>query len=390
MNPATSHRMQAVQSPVVPAIAQLIRDNPGTVSLGQGVAWYGPPDQSFQLVQQEMQRAENQLYAPVEGIAPLREALGRKLQCDNDVNLSGDRELVVTAGANMGFLNAIMAITDPGDEIILLSPYYFNHEMTIRMLDCRVVAVNTDERFHPDIDAIAAAITDRTRAIVSISPNNPSGAVYTATELQAINTLCRERGLYHISDEAYEYFTYDDNVHYSVASAANSTDHTISLFSLSKSFGFAGWRIGYMLIPADLYGPVQKVQDSNLICASTVSQYAALGAVNTGNEYCKARQDVIRQNRDIALSACRTINNVSQCLTAEGAFYLLLHIDTELDDYRLCRRLIEDFSVAVIPGRPFGLEQECYIRVSYGAMACKEFELAMQRLTKGLNALTDN
>jgi aspartate/methionine/tyrosine aminotransferase len=154
--------------------------------------------------------------------------------------------VIVTAGANMGFVNAICAITDPGDEVILLLPYYFNQEMAIRMLDCTPIAVATDERFQPRPGPIEHAITEKTRALVTISPNNPSGAVYPEPILRAINALCRARGLYHISDEAYEHFTYGGARHFSPGSIPEACEHTISLFSLSKAYGFASWRIGYM------------------------------------------------------------------------------------------------------------------------------------------------
>ena len=115
---------------------------------------------------------------------------------------------MVTAGANMAFMHAVLAITAPGDEIILNVPFYFNHEMAIQMADCTAVRVATDAHYQPRLDALRAAITDRTRAIVTVTPNNPSGAVFSEASLREINTLCRERGIYHIADEVYEYFTY--------------------------------------------------------------------------------------------------------------------------------------------------------------------------------------
>lgn len=149
----------------------------------------------------------------------------------------------------MGFLNAILAITHAGDEIILNTPYYFNHEMAIGMINCQPVSVQTDNRYQPKVDKLRKAITSKTKAIVTISPNNPTGVVYDASILREINQLCQEAGTYHISDEAYEYFTYGNVKHPSPASFSGSTPHTISLFSLSRTYGFASWRIGYMIIP---------------------------------------------------------------------------------------------------------------------------------------------
>lgn len=381
-------RLQSVQSPIVPEVFNLIRQHPGTLSLGQGVVWYGPPEQAFELASREMTKSQNQLYGPVEGNQTLLNAITEKLLKDNHISVSDDTSLLVTAGANMAFLNAIMAIADPGDEIILLSPYYFNHEMTISMLGCKVVSVVTDERYHPDISRLESAITDDTRAIVTVSPNNPTGAVYSREELRTINDLCRRYGLFHISDEAYEYFTYDEHSHYSVASDDKAASHTISLFSLSKSYGFAGWRIGYMLVPNQLLGSIKKIQDCNLICASIPAQFAAQGALETGKSYCLERQHVINKNRTLAIDTLSGLDCLDSNIIAEGAFYLFLTLDTEKPAMTICQQLIRDYAVAVIPGEPFGFNNRTAIRVSYGALESEQYELAMGNLAKGLTQIT--
>ena len=246
-----SARLAQVQPPVIPIIHALIREYPDTISLGQGVVYYGPPPQTEEALRGFWEAPANHLYGAVWGIPPLRELLRAKLRAENGIRLDDERQLVVSAGGNMAFVNALLAIADPGDEIILISPYYFNHEMAVAMANCRPVIVPADAAYQLDLDAIAGAVTSRTRAVVSISPNNPTGAVYPEADLRALNTLCAERGIYHIHDEAYEYFTYDGRAHFSPGSLPQTAAHTISLFSLSKSYGFAGWRIGYMTIPAD-------------------------------------------------------------------------------------------------------------------------------------------
>ena len=189
----------------------------------------------------------------------------------------------------MAFLNVVFAITDPGDEIILQTPFYFNHEMAIEIASCRAVLVPTDENYQLQPDLIRAAITDRTRAIVTISPNNPTGAVYSESALRAVNQLCRDADCFHITDEAYEYFTYGVD-HFSAASIADSANHhDFRFFSLSKAYGFASWRIGYMVIPAFLLEAMQKIQDTNVICPAVVSQFAALGALQAGRSYCEEK-----------------------------------------------------------------------------------------------------
>src|SRR2546425_7577237 len=215
----------------------------------------------------------------------LLEALERKLECENGIRLGPQNRLLVTAGGNMAFMNAVLAITDPGDEVILQTPYYFNHEMAVTMAGCRPVLVSTDDQYQLRPHAIARAITPKTRAVVTISPNNPTGAVYSQASLREVNRLCGQRGVYHIHDEAYENFTYDGAKHFSPGSISGSESHTISLFSLSKAYGFASWRIGYMVAPQHLLESIRKIQDTILICAPVISQFAAIGALQAGRGY---------------------------------------------------------------------------------------------------------
>jgi aspartate/methionine/tyrosine aminotransferase len=383
----TSRRMAAVQSPIIPVIAELIRNTPGTISLGQGVVYYGPPEAAISAARAFGGRPERHKYGPVHGIPELLERIERKLAEENGIRVGADRRIVVTAGANMGFLNALFAIADPGDEIILPLPYYFNQEMAIRMLNCTPVLAPTDECFHLRPDALREAITERTRAIVTISPNNPSGAVYSEADLREVNALCKEQGIYHICDEAYEYFTYGGARHFSPASIEGSEAHTIALYSLSKAYGFASWRIGYMLLPAHLYEAVLKVQDTNLICAPLISQYSAAGALDAGAAYCREHLKTINRIRDIVMGELRSMAGFCRIPPAEGAFYLLMKVDTELDSMTVAERLIREHRVAVIPGNAFGLDDGCYLRIAYGALEPETAEAGIRRLTGGLRAI---
>ncbi|MDP6634798.1 MAG: pyridoxal phosphate-dependent aminotransferase [Phycisphaerae bacterium] len=379
--------MQSVQSPIIPVVAELIRANPGAISLGQGVVHYGPPPEAIQQIETCLRDPENHKYKLVWGIPELREAVARKLKTDNNITLGDDRELFVTAGGNMAFVNAIMAITDPGDEVIFNTPYYFNHEMAVNIASVRSVCVATDENHQLQPDAIAAAITDRTRAVVTISPNNPTGAVYSEESLRQVNAICADAGVYHIHDEAYEYFVYDGATHFSPGSAESSAGHTISLFSLSKSYGFASWRIGYMVAPADLSASIKKIQDTILICPPVISQFAAVGALQAGNAYCRQKLGDIAEVRQIVLDELETLGDLVTVPPADGAFYFLLRIDTGIDPMRLVERLISEHKVAVIPGGTFGIEEGCYLRVAYGALEKNTAAEGIGRLARGLRAI---
>ena len=321
--------MQNVQSPIIPIVGQWIAEHPGTISLGQGVVHYGPPPQAIAQIGDFLQAA-NHKYQPVDGVAPLRESLTEKLSVENQIELGKHNALVVTAGGNMAFVNALAAIADCGDEVILPTPYYFNHEMAVAMLSCRPVLAPTRDDYQLDLAAISDRITAKTRAIVTVSPNNPTGAVYSRESLIEVNQLCRERGLYHIHDEAYEYFVFDGAEHFSPASLAGSSHHTISLFSFSKAYGFASWRVGYMVLPTHLLTAVKKVQDTVVICPPVISQYAAAGALAAGRDWC--REQITRFAAVRAAIRERLAQIADICtLPSSQALYFLLRINTPID-----------------------------------------------------------
>jgi aspartate/methionine/tyrosine aminotransferase len=382
-----ARRMTEVQPPIIPIVGDLIRRHPGTISLGQGVVSYGPPAAALEALETFPRTVEDHRYGPVEGQPDLVEAIRRKLVDENRVAVGDERRIVVTAGGNMAFVNAALAVTDPGDEVILQTPFYFNHDMAIVMAGCRTVAVPTDERYQLRLDAIEAAITPRTRAVVTISPNNPSGAVYPAAAVEQVNRLCAMRGLYHIHDEAYEYFTYGGARHWSPAASAESAPHTISLFSLSKTYGMASWRIGYMVVPAHLFEAINKVQDTNLICPPLVSQAVARAALESGSGYCRARVAELASVRSMVLDEFAAVADICDAPTPEGAFYVLVRVHTGMDPLTLVERLIVDHRVAAVPGTAFGLTGGCYLRVSYGALDKDTVAEGMSRLVGGLRAI---
>jgi aspartate/methionine/tyrosine aminotransferase len=380
-------RMNAVQSPIIPVVGELIKNSPGTISLGQGVVYYSPPPEAIGLLPKFLNDATNNLYKAVTGIPELITALTTKLSTFNGIEINNQNCIVVTAGSNMGFMNAILAITSPGDEIILNTPYYFNHEMAITMAGCHPILVATDKNYQLIPENIAKAITPKTRAIVTISPNNPTGVIYSEAALKQINQICRERGIYHISDEAYEYFTYEGIKHISPGAFVGSSEYTISLYSLSKAYGFASWRIGYMVIPQHLLNAVKKVQDTILICPPVVSQYAALGALQAKEDYLKDHIQTIAQTRKIVINALNELQGLCTITPANGAFYFFLKVHTQIDALELVKRLIQEHKVAVIPGTTFGIEDGCYLRVAYGALKQETAKAGIERLVKGLQII---
>lgn len=391
-----SHRLHAVQAPIIPVIADLIRRHPGTISLGQGVVGYPPPPAATEQITRFFADPSQHKYQPVGGIEPLLRAIESTLAGEQGVNLatrSGAR-IMVTAGGNNAFVAALLAIADPGDEVILPAPYYFNHEMAVTMANCRPVLVATDADHQLDIEALRRAITPRTRAIVTVSPNNPTGAVYPESTLRAVNALCAQHGIYHLGDEAYSHFTYDGATHFSCASLPAATGHTISLYSLSKAYGFASWRIGWALFPAHLEAAMRKIQDTLLICPPVISQFAAVGALSTGAPWVREKVEGIARVRTLVQNELTPLvrDGICEVPKAEGAFYFLLRLHARQRSWRaleIAEYLIREYRVAVVPGNAFGLDDArgCHLRVAYGALDAGTAAEGVGRLAAGLRAL---
>lgn len=380
-----SNRAAGVQLPIIPIVAGWIAETPGTISLGQGVVHYGPPEAAVAAIPEFLQTVPHHRYIQDAGLPELRKAFEEKLRAENGIDAPFERRILVTVGANQAFLNAVLAICDPGDEVILLSPYYFNHEMAIALASAVPVPVQVDERLQPDLPAIEAAITERTRAVVTVSPNNPTGAVYPRETLAAIHRLCAKRGIYHISDEAYEYFTYDGARHFSPGSLGG--EHVISLFSLSKAYGMASWRVGFLVAPEHLHRDLMKIQDTAVVSGPAISQFVGLRAMREGRGYCEAHLSSLGRVRDTAIGMLSDASDLLEAPRAEGAFYLFARIKTEMSAVTLTERLVREHRVAVIPGETFGMTSGCWIRIAYGSLREETAVEGVGRLVSGLRAI---
>lgn len=381
----SSQRVAAVDAPIIPAIASLVRDHPGTISLGQGVVNYGPPNQAIAALPKLLQDSQLNKYQSVFGYAPLLAAFEKKLSEDNHIPINADNQVMVTAGSNSAFLNAVLVVSEPGDEFILPLPFYFNQEMAIRLCGCVPVTVPTRQDWQLDLDAIKSALTKRTRAIITVSPNNPTGAVYDEASLTAVNQLCAEQGIYHFSDEAYESFTFDKAQHFSPASLPGAAPHTLSFYSLSKNYGMASWRIGYVVFPAGLTEAMCKVQDTNLICAPVVSQLLAIEALKHGKPWLEPKMQALAAVRQNVHGMLSTRPELIQFPRTTGAFYVLMRLpplgpkQTALD---FTHHMASQHRVVTIPGFAFGLTDQVqgnYQRLSYGALDAESVNEGVSR-----------
>ncbi|WP_236550668.1 aminotransferase class I/II-fold pyridoxal phosphate-dependent enzyme [Cyanobium sp. Copco_Reservoir_LC18] len=391
--PGAAGRMAAVADPVIAQVGALMRQRPDVLSLAQGMVSWAPPAAARQAVALALAEADPRFdrYGAMQGEEDLLAAVRRELTEVRGLDLEGS-DLLVTAGSNMAFHAIAQVLCDPGDEVVLPLPFYFNHAMAIRLAGG--VPVPVAAGLVPDPGRLAAAITPRTRAIVTISPNNPSGLVTPPEVLAAINRLCHRHGLLHVSDEAYADFLHGTVPHGSPGRLPGSGAHTVSLFSLSKAYGMAGWRVGYAAVPRQLMGALAKVQDTVLICPPLVSQRAALAALEAGPAWCRPHIAALGERRRQlfdAVAAARAGGQAVELLgPPDGAFYGLLRFPCSLGGASLLRHLVLGHGVAALPGESFGLPQvggQSLLRLSYGMLDATALAEALGRLFKALAAL---
>ncbi len=399
-NLRAAERLDAVLTPVIPQVGQLMARRPGCLSLAQGMVGWGPPPEVRLALLRALESAVADpdhaavldRYGPVAGDPALLAAIATELEGHWGLDLEGS-SLLVTAGSNMAFNALAQVICDPGDEVILPAPYYFNHVMAVQLAGGRPVTPVAS--LIPDPALLAAAITPRTRAIVTISPNNPSGVVMPPAVLAEINALCARHGLFHISDEAYAVFVHGEVPHWSPGSLAGAGAHTITLQSLSKSHGMAGWRLGYAAVPTSLMAALAKVQDTILICPPRIVQQAAIAALHGEPGWLAEQLTALRQRRRQLLKALEAAQHrgLAARLLAQpdGAFYALLAVESSLSAEALVERLVLDHGVAALPGACFGLVDEggqVALRLSYGLLDQATLAQALERLVEGLMAFS--
>ena len=305
-------------------------------------------------------------YSAPAGLDSLREAAANKLNSFNGINAVAD-EIIMTVGAIEGLAAAVMAAVDPGDEVIIPVPGYSTHVRQVEMASARPVCVPTleSEGFRLDPERIAASITPKTRAILYSDPNNPTGSVYSLEELSALAELARRHNLLVITDEAYEYFTYDNAKHHSMAALPDMAERTISVFTLTKTYAMTGWRIGYIHASRDLAAQIKKAHIPLAICAPVVSQYAALEAL-TGDQECIT--DFHSHYLNARNLMCRRLDSLSDIFdyqTPQGSYLMFprLKLAKHSNSFEVARKLLLEARVSTTPGIAF--QGESHLRLSF-------------------------
>ncbi len=351
------------------------------VDLGQAILGLAPPAAAMQGVRDYLEEPGPHVYSPDPGLPALRDAIAGSLVRHKHIpGARGDR-VMVTCGANQAFANALLTVTRPGDEVITFDPGYFDHGYTIRMAGCTEVPVALpvrDDRYTFDLDAVSAAITPRTRAVVLVSPGNPTGAVASRPFVEGLCELCRSRGVWVLSDETYDRLTFPPAQHCSPASVAPD-DRVIVLGSFSKILGLAGWRVGYLYGSDRVIEEAYKVQDALVVCAPVASQRAVLATLDHLDAYVTEALEELERRRDTLLS-CLDGWRAVRPRVPDGATFLLARIEGQGDDVSFCRRLLEEAGVVTVPGSAFGAQGKGTIRLSFGNQSCERIREAGERM----------
>jgi aspartate aminotransferase len=320
-------------------------------------------------------------YTPSSGIPELRQAIAEKLQADNQLNYRAS-QIVVSNGAKHSCYNAILATCQPGDEVIIPSPYWVSYPDMVKLAGAEPVIVPTTERNSWKLRAedFENAMTPRTKMLILNSPGNPSGSVYTREELQAIVDVATEEDIYILSDEIYEKLVYEGAEHVSVASISKEAyDLTLTVNGFSKAYAMTGWRLGYLAAPEAVAKAVDSIQSHSTSNPCSFAQRGALAALKGDQQPLQDMHDEFDMRRNYMLDRISKIPNIT-AVKPQGAFYVLVNISQlGLTSQNFADRLLSKANVAVVPGAAFGDDRT--IRLSYAT--------SIDVIKKGLDRFQD-
>lgn len=326
-------------------------------------------------------------YTNPAGLPQLREAISDKLKDDNDLSYSPDNEIIVTAGAQEAMVVTLQTILDPGDEVIIASPYYMAYPANILLAGGRPIPIPTTEEqgFELKAEAIEERITPRTKIVVLVSPNNPTAGVLRAETLEAIADVMKRHDLVAISDELYEKVVYDDFEPVSFATLPSMRERTVTINGFSKAYSMTGFRVGYMAGPADYIKAALEPRHSLTICAATPSQYAAVAALTGPDDFLTEMMSEYAERRAVMASAFDSMGVTYG--PPLGGFYFFANIrQAGLSSVEFCELALTEEGLLFLPGSLFGEAGEGYIRISYLASsdrleeALERFESLWRRL----------
>jgi aspartate/methionine/tyrosine aminotransferase len=325
----------------------------GGVNLSQGFPDFPAPAVVKDAACRAIMADVNQ-YAVTWGAKGLREAVAREFTRRYNVPVVADQQVTVTCGSTEAMMATMMGIIDPGDEVVIFEPFYENYgpDAILSGATPRYVTLREpDWTFDPD--ELTSVFNNRTKAIILNTPNNPTGKVFSASELETIATLCRKWDVVAISDEIYEHILYDGVRHVPIASIEGMADRTVTINSLSKTYSVTGWRVGWTISPPSLTGAIRKVHDFLTVGAAAPLQEAGVAALGIEESYYVELARSYQRRRDMLLDILR--RHQFTCYTPKGAYYVMTDIAGFgcADDVEFARYLVKDVGVAAVPGSSF-------------------------------------
>jgi aspartate/methionine/tyrosine aminotransferase len=358
MRPRTSQKTALFTESVIREMTRLAQRH-GAVNLSQGFPDFAAPA-SIKEAAREAIRSDINQYAVTWGAKPLRDAIAADAARRHGVQIDADTQVTVCCGSTEAMVATLLAIVDPGDEVIVFEPFYENYGpdtilsgATPRFVRLRPPADRVAGDWWFDPEELAAAFSNRTRAIIINTPNNPTGKVFTRAELETIARLCIQWGVIAVTDEIYEHIVYGPARHVPLWTIDGMADRTVAINSTSKTFSVTGWRVGWAVAPPDIAPAVRKVHDFLTVGAAAPLQAAAAAALAAPGDYYSDLTESYRQRRDRLLSILS--NAGFPCYTPHGAYYVMTTFDGMGfdDDVEFVRHLVTEIGVAAVPGSSF-------------------------------------
>ena len=383
--PRIAERVEAVPPSGIRAFFELVIGRDDVISLGVGEPDFVTPWRIREAALYRLGRGETS-YTSNSGLMSLRQAIARYLTDRFAVHADPNDEILVTVGVSEALDLALRALLNPGDEVIVWEPCYVANAPLVTLAGGRamILAARGEEGFRLDLDGLERLITPRTRAVMINYPNNPTGMTLGRRDLEELATRLARRRIIIISDEVYAELTHDDD-HVSMASIPEAADRTLLLSGFSKAFAMTGWRIGYAAGPADLIAAMTKIHQYSMMCAPIMGQRAAEAALGDGLDDMRHMCEVYRRRRNVIVKGLNEIG--LPCHRPAGAFYAFPSIKhTGLDSVEFCRRLLEEESIAIVPGSAFGQAGEGHVRIAY-AVGFDTIDLALEGIGRFLKKL---
>ena len=327
-------------------------------------------------------------YSSNYGIPELREALAQKMSQENGLSYDPGTEIIVTVGGNEAVLMTMLGLLNPGDEVLIPDPCWLNYFYCVQMAGAVPISVPAKEEntFVPHINDFRSRLTPRTRMVIINTPNNPTGAVYTAEALEELAKLALEKDLFVLSDEIYEGMVYDGSRHVSIGTFPEMKERTITVNGFSKKYSMTGWRLGYVGASRDVISALIRIHQYATICATSFAQWGAVAALKGPQADITHMMEEFDRRRNLVYNALRDMPRI-QVVKPLGAFYIFPNIkETGKTPMELTQYLIEEAKIAVVPGSVFGDFGGANIRISY-ANSYKNLELAMEKMKAALKKI---